>query len=122
MKRFCLALSLIFSTVTYGQQFHDDEIRQYYGELQAWNSESKQWQSPQAFWQSYGERKGGISWGKSKEYPEYEEVKEGETLLIELESGTCLMEFFHSRWRRANDVRRWDDAFNQVGSCPDVFK
>lgn len=32
------------------------------------------------------------------------------------------MEFFHNRWRRANDVRRWDPLFNEHGGCPDVFK
>jgi len=31
------------------------------------------------------------------------------------------MEFIHERWRRANDVRRWDDAFNDYAGCPHVF-
>ncbi len=42
-------------------------------------------------------------------------------MIIEVESGPCLMEFFHTRWRRANDVRRWVAAFNEYGGCPDVF-
>lgn len=73
------------------------------------------------FWMSYAESKGGLTWGKSSTYPEYEKVNEGDTLLIQLDQGNCLMEFFHSRWRRANDVRRWDDSINSYGGCPYVF-
>ena len=29
--------------------------------------------------------------------------------------------FFHSRWRRANDVRRWNPQFNEVLGCSVVF-
>ncbi len=75
----------------------------------------------EAFWLQYADSKGGLSWGKSSDYPPYEEVKEGDTLLIQLEQGPCLMEFFHSRWRRANDVRRWDPSVNAYGGCPYVF-
>lgn len=74
-----------------------------------------------AFWMQYANSKGGLTWGKSTEYPEYEKVKEGDTLLIEVAQGPCLMEFFHSRWRRANDVRRWDESVNEYGGCPYVF-
>ena len=52
----------------------------------------------------------------------YEEVKEFDTLVIELEQGNCLMQFYHSRWRRANDVQRWNDIFNEYGGCPYVFE
>ncbi len=72
-------------------------------------------------WMDYAKSKGGITWGMSKEYPEYEKVKEGDTLLIQLEQGPCLMEFFHNRWRRANDVRRWGESINNYGGCPYVF-
>tara|TARA_B100001063_G_scaffold218143_1_gene221279 strand:+ start:986 stop:1114 length:129 start_codon:yes stop_codon:yes gene_type:complete len=41
--------------------------------------------------------------------------------MVEVDSGICLMEFYHDRWRRANDVRRWDDKFNQYSACKDVF-
>lgn len=73
-------------------------------------------------WMNYANLKGGITWGMSKEYPEYEKVKEGDTLLIQLDQGPCLMEFFHNRWRRANDVRRWDESVNAYGGCPYVFE
>ena len=36
---------------------------------------------------------------------------------VEVEQGPCLLEFFQSRWRRANDVRRWDEAMNEVAGC-----
>ncbi len=76
----------------------------------------------EAFWLQYADSKGGLTWGKSSSYPDYDKVKEGDTLLIELEQGPCLMEFFHSRWRRANDVWRWDDSINAYGGCPHVFE
>ncbi|MDX1406343.1 MAG: hypothetical protein R3192_17540, partial [Woeseiaceae bacterium] len=64
---------------------------------------------------------GGLTWGRRTDYPPYDQVDELDTMIIELESGPCLMEFFHTRWRRANDVRRWDAAFNEYGGCPNVF-
>ena len=67
-------------------------------------------------------RRGGLTWGSGTEYPPYAEVSELDTFLVQVDEGTCLMEFFHERWRRANDVRRWDDAFNNYGGCPHVFK
>jgi hypothetical protein len=75
----------------------------------------------EAFWISYSESKGGLTWGRTDTYPEYSQVKEGDTLLIEVKQGPCLMEFFHSRWRRANDVRRWNPSVNEYGGCPYVF-
>ena len=75
----------------------------------------------ETFWLDYANSKGGLTWGASTVYPEYKKVKEGDTLLIQLEQGPCLMEFFHSRWRRANDVRRWDELINAYGGCPYVF-
>ncbi len=75
----------------------------------------------ESFWQGYADSKGGLTWGMSTEYPEYDKVSEGDTLLILLPQGPCLMEFFHSRWRRANDVRRWHPSVNEFGGCPYVF-
>jgi hypothetical protein len=82
-----------------------------------WNSDS----NIELFWQQYTESKGGLTWGKSSIYPEYEKVSEGDTFLVQLTQGPCLMEFFHSRWRRASEVRRWDDSINSYGGCPYVF-
>ena len=79
----------------------------------AWDETVEKWVSPDEFWQNYADSKGGLTWGRSTDYPPYKEVKQHDTLMIELESGTCLMEFFHSRWRRANDVRRWHDRFTE---------
>lgn len=73
------------------------------------------------FWQRYVKANGGLTWQESTEYPDYSKVSEGDTFLVKLPQGTCLMEFFHSRWRRANDVRRWDDSVNEYGACPYVF-
>ena len=83
-----------------------------------------EWQSGadvETFWLDYANSRGGLTWGKSSEYPEYEKVKEGDTFIVEVAQGPCLMEFFHERWRRANDVRRWDESMNEYGGCPYVF-
>lgn len=88
---------------------------------QAWDDESAQWTGLERFWERYAERKGGLTWGRGGEYPDYPKVKEGDTFMAEVAQGPCLMEFFHNRWRRANDVRRWDDAFNEYAGCPYVF-
>ncbi len=88
---------------------------------QAWDAESGEWTDIETFWMRYAKRKGGLTYGPTTQYPKYEEVNELDTLLIQLPQGPCLMEFFHTRWRRANDVRRWDDAFNEYGGCPYVF-
>ena len=89
--------------------------------FEAWDAASEEWVDPETFWDRYAARRGGLTWGKRNDYPPYADVSELDTLVIELEQGPCLMEFFHRRWRRANDIRRWDDAFNAYGGCPHVF-
>lgn len=73
------------------------------------------------FWERYIASRGGLSWERSATYPEYDKVKEGDTFMVVLEQGPCLMEFFHNRWRRANDVWRWGEDMNNYGGCPYVF-
>lgn len=90
--------------------------------LTAWDETAGAWVTPEAFWSSYVSQRGGLTWGEGTEYPPYREVNEHDTFMIRLPTGPCLMEFFHTRWRRANDVRRWDPKFNEYGGCPDVFK
>ena len=91
------------------------------GALEAWDSDAAEWVDPVTFWHRYAERKGGLTWGRRNDYPPYGEVNEFDTMIVDVDSGPCLMEFFHKRWRRANDVRRWDSAFNEYGGCPNVF-
>ncbi len=82
------------------------------------------WQSGmdiEKFWLDYADSKGGLTYGKTSVYPEYEKVNEGDTMIVEVAQGPCLMEFFHNRWRRANDVRRWGEVHNEYGGCPYVF-
>jgi hypothetical protein len=73
-------------------------------------------------WKNYSESKGSIAWGESAEYPEYRKVKEGDNVMIQLQQGPCLMAVFHGRWRRANDVRRWNESVNAYGGYPYVFE
>ena len=86
-----------------------------------WESTQQEWISPEAFWLVEADLRGGLTWEKSDVYPDYHLVKEFDTFLVELPSGTCLMAFYHSRWRRANDVWRWDTGFNDYSACPAVF-
>jgi hypothetical protein len=87
----------------------------------AWNQASEEWLTVEDFWQVFSSANNGTDWGRSKSYPEYSNVGERDTLLIELEQGTCLMYFWHKRWRRAQDVWRWDERFNELLGCPYVF-
>lgn len=87
----------------------------------AWREAGSRWLSPEDFWLEYARSSGGKFWGRSGDYPPYDQVSEHDTLLIENEQGSCLMYFFHSRWRRAQDVRRWDPVFNELAGCPHVF-
>jgi hypothetical protein len=92
------------------------------GEPRVWHESENAWLTPNTFWGRFAEARGGITWGSRDTYPNYDDVNEHDTLLINISSGSCLMEFFHSRWRRANDVQRWNPLFNEYGGCPDVFK
>ncbi|MEM9530684.1 MAG: hypothetical protein AAGA23_07180 [Pseudomonadota bacterium] len=91
------------------------------GSFQAWHQASETWVTPFEFWDRFAASRGGLTWGWGAEYPPYAQVKELDLFLVELPSGPCLMEFFHTRWRRANDVRRWDTRFNKLGGCANVF-
>ena len=88
----------------------------------AWSESTSQWLPLEAFWTEYAENGRGKFWGARDDYPNYADVNEHDTLLIQGEKGACLMYFFHTRWRRAQDVRRWDPAQNDALGCPFVFK
>jgi hypothetical protein len=90
-------------------------------ETLAWSGISQQWLPVVDFWLEYAPTAQGKFWGRSAQYPKYEDVNEHDTLLIQVQQGPCLMYFFHNRWRRAQDVRRWDPDFNDLLGCPNVF-
>ena len=92
------------------------------GSMEAWDSVGELWLSVESFWLAYADRHGGLTWGRGIDYPPYAEVSVYDTVFVELASGSCLMRFFHTRWRRAQDVRRWDKRFNKYGGCPNVFE
>ena len=122
---FVLAFALFLGcTVAFGQaeNITDGKVRNApNGELEAWDANGTEWVPLETFWERYADRRGGLTWGTRADYPPYHQVNELDTMIILLDSGPCLMEFFHTRWRRANDVRRWDSAFNEYGGCPHVF-
>ncbi|WP_035385502.1 hypothetical protein [Ferrimonas futtsuensis] len=118
-----LVVVCVWSSGTVAQEERrHGEVDRTMSPWQVWNGDLGSWTSLEAFWLAQAAKNGGLSWGRGSDYPEYDQVQEYDTLIIELSSGPCMMEFFHSRWRRANDVRRWDPAFNDYGGCPDVFK
>jgi hypothetical protein len=91
------------------------------GGFEVFDAQAGQWLAPEAFWLAWAARRGGLTHGRGAAYPPYASVREFDTFLVEIDGQTCLMEFFHTRWRRANDVRRWNDAFNSFGACGRVF-
>jgi len=92
------------------------------GELTAWSSVQARWVSLDDFWANYSRNNKNRHWGTSTKYPDYAEVQEFDTFLVQTSSGTCLMEFFHTRWRRSNDVNRWDEKFNDYSGCANAFE
>jgi hypothetical protein len=122
MKVFvALALSVVIFSVNAQEPAHGVVSHSADGVIQAWNEKKVQWSSIDEFWQDFASTSKSKYWGASTDYPNYAEVNEFDTFLVKSKQGNCLMQFFHSRWRRANDVQRWDDAFNQYSSCPYVF-
>ncbi|RLV58208.1 hypothetical protein D5018_18470 [Parashewanella curva] len=101
---------------------HNGKVREFSnGTMQMWDASSQKWLGVESFWLKYAKQNGGLTWGMTDTYPEYSKVKEFDKILIKTDKGNCLMEFFHRRWRRAQDVRRWDEKVNQFGGCPYVF-
>ena len=115
-----IAMSIVFASLHSWSAEHG-EVQQTENGVKSWHEGQQQWLSIEAFWQDYANNKTSKSWPTAAEYPDYDSVNEGDTFLVQLKGSACLMEFFHSRWRRANDVRRWDDGFNAYGACPIVF-
>ena len=87
----------------------------------AWSAPQGAWLEVETFWTDYADRASGKNWGRGSDYPPYRETNEHDTFLVEVGQGSCLMYFFHGRWRRAQDVRRWDPVHNELLGCPYVF-
>ncbi len=122
MKILIAILLCSFILTAQAQEYEHGEIKQSTsGDIQVWNANSTQWSDAETFWLNFEKTNEGNSWGRSTKYPNYDDVNEFDTIIIELEQGACLMQFYHARWRRANDVQRWNDNFNEYGSCPYVF-
>lgn len=117
-----IKLSLAATSINAEEHAHGYVNKNISGKLQVWNADNTEWNDIELFWSNFSKINKAKSWGHSVTYPKYEEVKEFDTLVIELEQGNCLMQFYHARWRRANDVQRWNDAFNEYGGCPYVFE
>ena len=120
-----LFLGLMSSSVSAlqdSQETPDGQIFQNVDETMiVWDASKKKWMKIEDFWKSFSLRNGGKDWGEGRQFPNYSEVNEADTFVYVTDKGKCLMEFFHERWRRAQDVERWDERFNQYSGCPYVF-
>jgi len=130
MKIILLSLTILFFTAcsssavskeTGSSGYRNGEIVSQNEKKVVWHENTKTFLTPIEFWHAYAKENGGLTWGQSRNYPNYDDVKEFDLFMVELDSGVCLMEFYHSRWRRANDVRRWDIGFSDISACSDVF-
>lgn len=123
VSQLILLVSLMFVSLLLSAQSidHGAVDKQAKGEDRVWNAETEKWTTIELFWQQFSASNKSKHWEKSTQYPEYAEVQEFDTFLVELPKGVCLMQFFHSRWRLANDVQRWAEEFNAYGGCPYVF-
>lgn len=79
-----------------------------------WNAEAQAWQSSESHWEHYAVRHSGNDWGGRRGFRPYDQINELTTVIFELRSSACLKEFSHSRWRRANDVRRWNTCLTST--------
>lgn len=119
-----LGFMLLLSAAAYAEKPMDPSDGQLYrgaSKVQAWSANAEQWLSIESFWLTFTDNNDGRFWGRSTDYPPYNELNERDALLVVVEQGSCLMYFWHGRWRRAQDVWRWDDAFNDQLGCPYVF-
>lgn len=116
-----LFLCFLMSTVHAEKHEHGYVNKVTQEKLQVWDASNNEWLSAEKFWQNFASSNKAKYWGETKTYPKYGDVSEFDTVLIQLHEGSCLMQFFHGRWRRANDVQRWDDSFNDYSGCPFVF-
>ncbi|MBM7070825.1 hypothetical protein JQC92_02060 [Shewanella sp. 202IG2-18] len=120
MKLAIAALLLSVSSLVVAAP-HNGEVKGSGNKMQMWEQSSNGWVGVETFWNNFAKENGGLTWGDTKVWPEYDKLKERDLMLIEVKQGKCLMEFFHGRWRRAQDVQRWDDRVNEYGGCPYVF-
>ncbi len=123
LRYLILGISLIsFSVLSMQSETPDGQIFKNVDDTMiAWDADKQKWMTIENFWMSFSMRSGGKAWGEAHVFPKYEDVNEADTFLYVTSKGKCLMEFFHERWRRAQDVERWDERFNEYGGCPYVF-
>ena len=126
MLRKTLLLLLALPAIAFAERFgpgeRDGEVHKLNdGSFMAWDAVNEQWLMPEEFWRAFAARERGRNWGSGSEFPPYDSVNEHDTFVLVVDTGPCLMYFFHTRWRRANDVWRWDPVFNDYGGCPNVF-
>ncbi len=125
--KYYIVLFLLIVECSYGQIVlppgdQDGQVNvQVNGNFLAWDAVEKRWLDAAAFWQAFAKRGRGRVWPSGTQFPPYAELNEHDTFMYEREGRSCLMVFFHTRWRRANDVWRWGPEFNEFGSCPQVF-
>lgn len=120
-----LVVILLLSAATFAEKPADPGDGELYradGEIRAWSASAEKWLSVEEFWLAFADSNDGRFWGRSADYPAYSDLNERDAFMVELDQGPCLMYFWHGRWRRAQDVWRWDEDFNEQLGCPYVFE
>lgn len=99
MKIIIILLLCLFITDIQAEEHENSFVnKSASGKLQVWNPDNTECNDIEF------KKNGAKSWGSKDSYPNYDEVNEFDTLVIQLKQGSYLMQFYHSRWRRANDV------------------
>ena len=121
IRKIFFASCLLILSVSSLNAMENGEVKLQNGKEVVWNEDTKSWLSIEDFWRAHAEENGGLTWKDSTTFPPYNDVNEFDLFMAKNDQGICLMEFFHSRWRRANDVRRWDDKFNEFEACTTIL-
>ncbi len=116
-----LSFSIISQSLLAEESTSNGVVKQKGETYLAWHANSQKWIKLDSFWNKFTDENNGLTWQASDKYPTYHKVKEFDTFMVITNKGNCLMQFFHTRWRRANDVQRWDEQFNEYSGCPYVF-
>ncbi|CAA0090461.1 Uncharacterised protein [BD1-7 clade bacterium] len=92
-------------------------------ELRVWSQAQQSYVTPESYFEAEVKKLNGPTYGRTHQYPEYETVKDWETLIDVLPNGKgeCPMVFFHQRWRRLPDVLALHEDLRNYGGCRYVF-
>lgn len=87
-----------------------------------YDAAEKRWLHPDRFLANRLKRNGPNTWPTSREFPEYDQVKELDTFTALTSKGPCDMVFFHERWRLQANVWVWGEEMQSYQGCAVIFE